>query len=90
MKRRTFLASAGAAAAASTFPAPAIAQGIRELKLVCSFPMFPALELLALTITELSGGRLKVQAFGADELVGSFEVFDAVSEGVAEMYYSTE
>ena len=32
MKRKTLLASAGAAAAASTFRAPAIAQGIRELK----------------------------------------------------------
>jgi TRAP-type mannitol/chloroaromatic compound transport system substrate-binding protein len=90
MRRRTFLAAAGTAAAASTFPAPAIGQGIRELKLVCSFPMFPALQLLARTITELSGGRLKVTAFGADELVGSFEVFDAVSEGVADMYWSTE
>jgi TRAP-type mannitol/chloroaromatic compound transport system substrate-binding protein len=52
--------------------------------------MFPGLQLLARTITELSGGRLKVKAFGADELVGSFEVFDAVSEGVADMYWSTE
>ena len=90
MKRRTFLASAGTAAAASTLPAPAIAQGIRELKLVSSFPVFPAIRLLADTITELSEGRLRVKAFGAGELVGSFEVFDAVSEGVADMYWSSE
>ena len=88
MKRRTFLASAGATAAASTFPAPAIAQGIRELKLVSSLSL--RIELLARTITEASGGRLRVKVFAAGELVGAFEVFDAVAEGIADMYYSAE
>ena len=90
MKRRTFLAAVGTAAAASTFPAPAIAQGIRELKLVSSFPMSPRVELLVRTITEASGGRLRVKGFGAGELVGGFEVFDAVAEGVADMYWAAE
>ena len=90
MNRRTFLASAGTAAAASTFPAPAIAQGVRELKLVSSFPLRGRTELPNRAITEASGGRFKVKIFGPGELVGGFEVFDAVSEGVADMYWSAE
>lgn len=93
MKRRTLLSATGAAAvAAATFPAPAIAQGIRELKLVVSWPrsMAQEEERLARHITEISGGRLKVTVFGAGELVGAFEAFDAVSEGLAEMYASAD
>lgn len=92
MKRRAFLTASATAAAASTFPAPAIAQGIRELKLVVSWPrsISQPEEHLATLITESSGGRLKVNVFGAGELVGAFEVFDAVSEGLAEMYSSVE
>ena len=90
MKRRTFLTTAGVVAAASAFPAPAIAQGIRELKLVSTYPMTPFMKLLVRTITEAFGGRLSVKAFPAGKLVGAFEVFDAVGEGVADMYYSAE
>ena len=90
MKRRTFLAAAGTAAAATSFPAPAIAQGIRELKLVLSWPTNPMTDLLARLITDATGGRFKVKVFGAGELVGGFEVFDAVSQGVAEMYWSAD
>ena len=39
---------------------------------------------LAKLIGELSGGRLQIQVFGAGELVPAFEVFDAVSQGVAD------
>jgi len=90
MKRRAFLAATGATVAASSFPAPAISQGIRELKLVSSYPKVPRTELLARTITEVSGGRLTVKLFNAGELVGPFEVFDAVSEGIADMYVANE
>lgn len=90
MKRRTFLTSAGAAATASTFPAPAIAQGIRELKLVMSFPKADRFENFGNFVTTASGGRLKVKTLYPGELVGSFEVFDAVSEGIADMYWSTD
>ena len=90
MKRRTFLTTTGAVAAASTFPAPAIAQGIRELRLVSSYPLTPGTKLLVRTITEASGGRLRVKAFPAGKLVDAFEVFDAVREGIADMYYSVE
>ena len=97
MKRRALLAGAGAVAtgATSTFPAPAIAQGIRELKMVTSWSKnFPGLgtgaERLARSITETSGGRLQVKVFAAGELVDAFEVFDAVSAGLADMYHSVE
>lgn len=91
MKRRTFLTSAATAAAASAFPAPAIAKGIRELKLVSHRPRRLAqFEPFARRITESSGGRLKVKTFAAGELVQAFEVFDAVSQGVADMYYSVD
>jgi TRAP-type mannitol/chloroaromatic compound transport system substrate-binding protein len=96
MDRRSFLTRAGAVAgAAATFPAPAIAQGTRELKMVTSWPKgLPGLgssaERLSRAITAITGGRLKVQVFGAGQLVSAFEVFDAVSGGVADMYHSAE
>ena len=40
---------------------------------------------LAQRIDEMSGGRLKIKVYGAGELVGAFETFDAVSQGTAEM-----
>jgi TRAP-type mannitol/chloroaromatic compound transport system substrate-binding protein len=96
MDRRGFLTRAGAVAgAAATFPAPAIAQGVRELKMVTSWPkVLPGLgssaERLGSAITAITGGRLKVQVFGAGQFVSAFEVFDAVSDGVADMYHSAE
>src|SRR5262245_14135796 len=96
MDRRSFLTRAGVTASvAATFPAPAIAQSIRELKIVTSWPKgLPGLgtsaERLGHGITEVTGGRLKAQVFGAGQLVSAFEVFDAVSSGVADMYHSAE
>jgi len=96
MDRRSFLTRAGVTTSvAATFPAPAIAQSIRELKIVTSWPKgFPGLgtsaERLGRGISEVTGGRLKVQVFGAGQLVSAFEVFDAVSSGVADMYHSAE
>jgi TRAP-type mannitol/chloroaromatic compound transport system substrate-binding protein len=92
MDRRSFLTQSGAVAGvAAGFPAPAIAQGNRELKLVTSWPKgLPGLgasaERLGRAITTITGGRIKVQVFGAGELVSAFEVFDAVSSGVADMW----
>lgn len=101
MSRRKFLkgaaatGAAAAAAAASSFPAPAIAQGIKELKMVTSFPKnFPGLGTSAnrfvKRVEQASGGTLKVKLFNAGELVGAFEVFDAVSKGDADLYFSAE
>ncbi|MQX36253.1 TRAP transporter substrate-binding protein [Roseospira navarrensis] len=98
MKRREFLsgaAVAGAGAAASTLATPAIAQDMRELKMVTTWPKnFPGLgtsaERLAQRITAMSGGRLTVKVFAAGELVPPFEAFDAVSSGTADMYHGAE
>ena len=98
MKRRQFLstgAATGAAVAAATVSAPAISQGMKELKLVTSFPKnFPGLGTsaarIAKRITTATNGRVNVRLFDAGELVPAFGVFDAVSEGNAEMYFSAE
>jgi TRAP-type mannitol/chloroaromatic compound transport system substrate-binding protein len=98
MKRRTFLtgvAGAGAAgiAATSTLPKPAIAQNRRQWTMVTSWPKDQpgpgvGADLLARTITELSGGELTVQVHGAGELVPALGVFDAVADGVADCYHA--
>jgi TRAP-type mannitol/chloroaromatic compound transport system substrate-binding protein len=80
MKRRDFVktagaggAVAGAAIAASTFPAPGIAHGIKQFKMVTTWPKnFPGLgtgaERLAQRITTMTGGQLEVKVFAAGEL----------------------
>ena len=40
---------------------------------------------LASLIGQMSGGRLKIKVYGANELVPPLEIFDAVSSGTAEM-----
>ncbi|MDA7839264.1 TRAP transporter substrate-binding protein DctP [Luminiphilus sp.] len=42
-------------------------------------------ENFARYVNEMSGGRLEVRVFGAGEIVPAFEVFDAVSQGAAEV-----
>ena len=59
-------------------------------KMVTTWPKdFPGLgtgaNTLARLIGEMSGGRMEVKVYGARELVGAFEIFDAVAEGSAEM-----
>ena len=95
MNRRKFLYAASVGAASATFPAPAISQNTRELKMVTSWPKgLPGLqgsaERIAQGITTVTGKRLQVKVFAAGEMVKPFEVFDAVSSGVADMYHSAE
>ncbi|MBM3516792.1 MAG: TRAP transporter substrate-binding protein [Alphaproteobacteria bacterium] len=99
MKRRAFFAGAALAGAvasfASPFPAPVIAQGRRELRMVTTWPKnFPGLgtgaERLAQRITEATEGVLSVKVFSAGELVPPFESFDAVSAGNADLYHGAE
>jgi TRAP-type mannitol/chloroaromatic compound transport system substrate-binding protein len=94
-RRELLLGVTAAVAAAGTLPAPAIAQGIKELKMVTSWPknspgLQTSAERLAQSITVLSDGRLKVTVYPADSLVRPFEVFDAVGAGVADMYHSAD
>lgn len=93
MKRRSFLkktAVTGSAAAASTIAAPAISQGIREWRMVTSWPKgLPGVgtgaERTAQNIERLSGGRLRIKVYAAGELVPALSVFDAVSDGTAQL-----
>lgn len=64
-----------------------------EWKLITSWPKnLPALgttpEYFADIVEEMSAGRMKIRVFGANELVGGLEVFDAVSSGAAEIGHS--
>ncbi len=59
-------------------------------KLVTTWPKnYPGLgsapENFAKKVEAMSGGRLQVKVFGAGQLVPAFEVFDAVSQGTAQM-----
>ena len=65
------------------------ATDVIEWKLVTTWPKgLPGLgaapENFARRVNEASGGRLRIKVFGAGEIVPAFEVFDAVSGGVAE------
>ncbi len=71
----------------STQAAP---QQTYEWKLVTSWPKnFPGLgrapETFAEYVERMSAGRLKIKVYGAGQVVPGFEVFDAVSNGTAQM-----
>jgi len=97
MERRQFIsgATAGSATAMiSGFPAPAIAQGKTEWRMVTTWPKnLPgpgaAAEQFARSIGEATGGRLTIQVYAAGELVPAFEAFDAVQRGVAEVLHAS-
>jgi TRAP-type mannitol/chloroaromatic compound transport system substrate-binding protein len=98
MDRRSFLktsALGGTAAAATTLAAPAYAQGKRTLTMVTSWGrglagVFDSAQRAADSITTMSDGDLTVEIKAAGELVGAFEVFDAVSSGQADMYHAAD
>jgi len=98
MDRRSFLrtsAVGGTAAAASSLAAPAIAQGNRTLTMVTSWArgsagVGDAQQRVVDTVSALSGGTLTVDLRAAGELVGAFEVFDAVVSGQADMYHAAD
>ena len=95
MRRRDILVGGGVVATAVTCPLPAIAQGIRQLKMVTDWPAgSPGLQSsaarLAQRIGAATGGRINIEVFPAGALVRPFETFDAVGAGVADMYHSAE
>jgi TRAP-type mannitol/chloroaromatic compound transport system substrate-binding protein len=68
---------------------PALEVGQYQWKLVTTWPKnFPGLgagpENFARYVDEMSAGRLKIHVYGAGEIVPPFEIFDAVSQGVAD------
>ena len=98
MDRRSFLktsALGGTAAAATTLAAPAYAQGNRTLTMVTSWGrglagVFDAAQKAADNITAITDGSLTIEVKAAGELVGAFEVFDAVTSGQADMYHAAD
>ncbi|WP_050527725.1 TRAP transporter substrate-binding protein [Pseudorhodobacter aquimaris] len=92
MKRRNFI-TAAAGVGAAALASPAIAQDVRKWRLVSAWPKnLPgpgvAAQILADRITALSGGRIEVELFAAGEIVPGPGVFDAVSEGTADIYHA--
>jgi TRAP-type mannitol/chloroaromatic compound transport system substrate-binding protein len=94
MQRRDFMkkVGAGSLAVGAGVAGMRTAHAETELKwkMVTTWPKnFPGLgtgaNKLAELIGEMSGGRIKVKVYGAKELVPAFEVFDAVSQGTAEL-----
>ena len=98
MDRRSFLRTSalGTGAAATTaLAAPAYAQGKRTLTMVTSWGrglagVFDAAVKAADNINAMSDGQLTVEVKAAGELVGAFEVFDAVASGQADMYHAAD
>ncbi len=98
MDRRSFLrtsALGGTAAAASTLAAPAYAQGKRTLTMVTTWGrglagVHDSAQRVADNITAMTDGQLTVDLKAAGELVGAFEVFDAVTSGQADMYHGAD
>ena len=83
------LAGCGGKETASDAPAAAQQQTFKW-KLVTTWPKnYPGLgtgpEHFAERVERMSDGRLKIKVYGAGDLVPAFEVFDAVSQGTAEI-----
>src|SRR3546814_12065227 len=97
VKRRDFVLAAGSAAAAtaaSSLPAPAVAQDRIRWTMVSSWPKnSPGVgvnaQRVADRINEMADGRLVVEHFAAGELVPPFESFDAVQSGNADIMHAT-
>mgnify|MGYP003395591838 CR=1 FL=1 len=93
--RRSFIKGAATLGAASSLAAPAIAQGKRTLKMVTTWPknlpgLGMAAEHVAKRISDATDGQLTIKVYAAGELVGAFDVFDAVTSGNADMYHGAE
>ncbi len=92
MKRRQFLQAAGVGLAATAVAKPAIAQSAPEIKwrLSSGFPksldtIYGGAETIAKYVGEASDGKFQIQPFAAGEIVGTFQLADAVSNGTVEM-----
>ncbi|MGB3554902.1 MAG: twin-arginine translocation signal domain-containing protein, partial [Jannaschia sp.] len=97
MDRRSFLTKStlAGAAGATALAAPAYAQGNRTLTMVTTWGrglagVHDAAERVAQSITAMSDGQLTIDLKAAGELVGAFEVFDAVTSGQADMYHGPD
>ena len=92
MKRRVFLTTAGVGTAATALAAPAIAQGMPEIRwrMPTSWPksldtIFGAPEFLAKRVAEITEDKFQIRVFAAGEIVPATQVLDAVQAGTVEM-----
>jgi len=94
MQRREFIKGVGAGSLALGVSVAGVksaeAKAEHKWKMVTTWPKnFPGLgtgvNKLAELVTEMSGGRIQIKVYGANELVPAFEVFDTVSRGTAEI-----
>jgi len=92
MKRRDFFLKSALLASLGLTSQKSVAAKKPEYswQMVTTWPKnFPGLgtgaENLANLINKLSSGRIKITVYGAGELVPAFEIFDAVSRGIAEL-----
>jgi len=95
MKRRNFLATAGAGLAAGAVAKPAIAQSSPEIRwrLTSGFPksldtIYGGADFLAKFVSAATEGKFQIQPFSAGEIVGTFQAADAVSSGTVEMSHT--
>jgi TRAP-type mannitol/chloroaromatic compound transport system substrate-binding protein len=95
MKRRVFLKSGLAAAAAGSIAAPALAQSTPQVnwRLASSFPksldtIYGACETFSRYVSDLTDGRFRIQAFAGGEIVPPLGAIDAVTVGTIEMCHS--
>ncbi|MGB0845795.1 MAG: TRAP transporter substrate-binding protein [Thiolinea sp.] len=98
MNRRELLKGAGLgamAAAAGITPAMAADGEKIEITMVSTWPKdFPGLgtgaQRFAKRLTDMTGGRMNVKYFAANERVKAFDSFDEVASGNAQMYHAAE
>lgn len=90
MERRIVLKSMGAAGA-MLLAAPAVAQTQPVIRWRCasSYPksldtVYGATEIVAKTVSDMTGGKFQIQLFAAGEIVPAFSVLDAVSQATVE------
>ncbi len=93
LDRRKFLGTAGTVGlgAAATFPAPAIAQSMPEIRwrLTSSFPksldtIHGAADVFAKAVADMTDNRFLIQTFAAGEIVGGLQAADEVTRGTIE------
>jgi TRAP-type mannitol/chloroaromatic compound transport system substrate-binding protein len=92
MKRRSFITTAAAGAAASAVAAPAIAQSQPTInwRLASSFPksldtIYGAAEVFSQRVSQLTNGKLNIRVFAGGEIVPALQVADAVQNGTVEI-----
>jgi TRAP-type mannitol/chloroaromatic compound transport system substrate-binding protein len=95
MDRRSFLTTSALGAGATALAAPAFAQGNRTLTLVTTWGrglagVHDSAQYFADQVTAMTDGQLTIDLKAAGELVGAFEVFDAVSSGQADLYHGVD